>query len=663
MDEHTNSGNIPVAHQSKLKKRLKIFAIVFVLIILSAVGVGFAYGRSFEHTVFPGVHVDSYDIGGMDMGELQKFIGDMHTKLLGQGIPVTFDLATSSGTFLLSPQLISDDAVIEFIDIDPELSAQKLISFRKTGNIFFDSLQALLSHLTKPSVVLDDIVYQKEKIFDEIDYNMSAHITPPTNAGVDVRSVSPLKYSITSSSRGVSFEYEDIFDEITESWSRLEQPIIHIETREVDPTIVESDVERIIDSLPRAFSVGALSLLYTNSSTKRDYSWKITPAMISRWITVEKDDSGAPSFSLSSPSVRQYLEDVIAPVIEVSPQDAKFAVGENNKVSEFQGSHPGITLDIESTRGELMEVFASRFVSSTNTTSTQSLTLTTIAVEPKIKTGDVNDLGITEVLGVGKSVFKGSPGNRYKNIRHAAFDKLDGLIIKPGEEFSLLEALKPFTISGGYLPELAIKGDRLVPEIGGGLCQIGTTMFRAAMNAGLEITERRNHSLMISYYNDLTNGLPGTDATIYDPGTDFKFKNDTGHHILITSELVDSTGDLYFTLWGTSDGRKGYYIPPTLVRRIPVGPTRIVETTELPAGKKECQHAYPGAEAYFTYVREMPDGEKKEVVYSSYYRPLPEICLVGVEKPAEAITSEGEQTSNGDQLLQSGDEVAIPLES
>ena len=92
-----------------------------------------------------------------------------------------------------------------------------------------------------------------------------------------------------------------------------------------------------------------------------------------------------------------------------------------------------------------------------------------------------------------------------------------------------INRFEPFTIEAGYLPELVIKGDEIKPEIAGGLCQVGTTMFRAAMNSGLKITERQNHSLVVSYYNDLSNGNPGTDATIYDPHPDFRFLNDTGN--------------------------------------------------------------------------------------------------------------------------------------
>ena len=594
-------------------------------------GAALAYGNSFERRVFPGVHIGSYDIGGMDEDSLTKFLSDMHAKLLNHGVEVSYTTESDNGNFVLPLETISSEDVSEFITLDAAFVAQKMVLHHKTGNIFLDSVHALTSLISRPSVSLaSDIEYQKEKIFAELDQAMAPHITPQVNADVVVSSISPLKYVITTSSPGVVFQYDDILDQISRFWAALEEPSIHITATKTDPTITETDVESIVTLIPQIFAGGSLNIAYFNSSTKRDYAWKITPTMISRWIHVTRNKDNALEFVLSPSSTLAYLEHTVAPIINVEPQDAKFKVGTDNKVAEFQGSHPGVTVDLDKTYELLAATFAQRF--SSPTSSSETITLLTEEVQPKVKTQDVNDLGITEVLGVGTSVFKGSPGNRLKNIKLAAFKKLDGTLVKPGENFSLLNVLKPFTLEAGYLPELVIKGDKEETEIGGGLCQIGTTLFRAAMNSGLEITQRRNHSLMIPYYYDPRNHNPGTDATIYDPGTDFRFLNDTGHYILIMVDMNEKTGDLFFTLWGTSDGRKGYFLPPTVSERYPAGPTKNVETTDLPPGTKKCQPAFPGASASLTYVRELPDGTKKERIFSSYYRPLPETCLVGVEK-------------------------------
>jgi vancomycin resistance protein YoaR len=121
--------------------------------------------------------------------------------------------------------------------------------------------------------------------------------------------------------------------------------------------------------------------------------------------------------------------------------------------------------------------------------------------------------------------------------------------LKPGQEFSFNQTLGAVDASGGYLPELVIKSGKIIPEYGGGLCQVSTTVFRAAVAAGLAILERHPHSIPVRYYNP-----QGFDATVYPGVSDFRFKNDTSAYILLQSKIVGSK--LYFEIYGTSDGRK-----------------------------------------------------------------------------------------------------------
>ena len=108
----------------------------------------------------------------------------------------------------------------------------------------------------------------------------------------------------------------------------------------------------------------------------------------------------------------------------------------------------------------------------------------------------------------------------------------------------MLKVLIPFTEKAGWLPELVIKGNKTVPELGGGLCQIGTTLFRAILASGLPITERQSHSYRVRYYEPA-----GADATIYEPRPDFRFVNDTGNYLLINGYVEGD--EVTFEVWGT----------------------------------------------------------------------------------------------------------------
>ena len=175
---------------------------------------------------------------------------------------------------------------------------------------------------------------------------------------------------------------------------------------------------------------------------------------------------------------------------------------------------------------------------------------------PEIKLWQTNKLGIKKLIGQGYSNFTGSPNNRKHNIK-TAVEKLNGYILKPGEEFSFVNFLGPTEAEQGYLAELVIKRNKTIPEYGGGVCQVSTTFFRAAINSGLKITERQHHAFPIVYYNP-----QGFDATIYDPKPDLRFINNTPDHLLIQTHVENN--QVFVDFYGTDDKRtvtiKGPYI-------------------------------------------------------------------------------------------------------
>lgn len=139
-------------------------------------------------------------------------------------------------------------------------------------------------------------------------------------------------------------------------------------------------------------------------------------------------------------------------------------------------------------------------------------------------------------------------------------EQFQSLIIAPGEEFSFVEHLGEVDEVNGYLPELVIRNNKTEPEFGGGVCQVSSTVFRAAIYSGMKITERRNHSYPVQYY------LPyGMDATIYIPKPDFKFLNNTGNAVMMQS-VIEGT-KLTFRFFGTKDGRDVSIDGPYILER------------------------------------------------------------------------------------------------
>ena len=242
---------------------------------------------------------------------------------------------------------------------------------------------------------------------------------------------------------------------------------------------------------------------------------------------------------------------------DTDPQDAVFGGDENGKVFVAVPETFGQSLDTTKSFEVLTQALTK------NDQASLSLTLPVTSVAPRIRGDDAERLGIKELIGSGTSNFKGSPKNRVYNIKRS-LEQFQSLIIPAGEEFSFVEHLGEVDEANGYLPELVIRNNKTEPEFGGGVCQVSSTVFRAAIYSGMKITERRNHSYPVQYY------LPyGMDATIYIPKPDFKFLNNTGNAIMMQS-VIEGT-KLTFQFFGTRDGREVSVDGPYILERNPDG--------------------------------------------------------------------------------------------
>ncbi|TSC93105.1 MAG: hypothetical protein CEN89_268 [Candidatus Berkelbacteria bacterium Licking1014_7] len=320
---------------------------------------------------------------------------------------------------------------------------------------------------------------------------------------------------------------------------------------------------------------------------------------------------------LSQEKLSAYIK-TLALEIDREPINAKLAI-KDSKVSVFTPSQAGLKLDQKKALLQIQQAILSG--------DNQKILLPVAKKEPEVSDKTADKLGIKEKIGQATTSFKGSPSNRVHNIKNGT-EALTGILIKPGEVFSAVSWLGEVNANSGYLPELVIKENRTIPEYGGGLCQVSTTLFRAALNAGLPIKERQNHSYRVSYYEPPV----GLDATIYLPKPDLKIENDTQGYILIQSEIKGD--DLTFEFYGTSDGRtskiEGPYVsdytdPPEPIR---------IETDELKKGEeKQIEKAHKGASAVAYYRVFNQDGSLRgEQTFKSKYKSWAARFLVGTRE-------------------------------
>src|SRR3989339_2093920 len=614
-----------------LKHHIWIMIIGAVCLLAFFLGGLYALGWQYENSVLPGISVGSVPVGKMEKEFVRNFLEVMTDKLVNDGLQLNYQTVDGEKTLVIYPVRVVEGNPIELVHLDTETSADFLVHLGKTNYRLVNGWQVLRSYLCPQRIVLPGISVDVAQLSTTLVENLAQYETQPISASIRLKSKDLSAYEITPSRRGFVYNLSNLVKQITDSWSRLESTRLAVNLQETAPTVVESDVEMIVPRLSEEL-VSKIRLVYADPKNLSDRTWYLNEEKIRGWLEVQKTSEGKVVFGLNKDKVENYLKDVIATLVDIEPINAQFRM-EGERVVEFQGSRPGMKLSLGATYEAINKIMWDRTLH--DSSESKAVALVTEKTESSIKTGDVNSLGIKEVLGVGVSDYSNSPTNRIKNIANAV-NKLNGILIKPGEEFSTLKYTRPFTYEGGYLPELVIKGDEIKPEIGGGLCQIATTLFRMSMNAGLQVDQRSNHSLVVSYYNDPANGNPGTDATIYDPAPDFRFRNDTNDYILVETLMDKDSEELVFTLWGTSDGRKAWYDHPQIIRWLPYGERKVVETTDLAPGEEKCQNAFRGADARFTYTKVLANGEKKEIVYESHYRPLPQICLVGVEAKEDA---------------------------
>jgi vancomycin resistance protein YoaR len=162
------------------------------------------------------------------------------------------------------------------------------------------------------------------------------------------------------------------------------------------------------------------------------------------------------------------------------------------------------------------------------------------------------ELGITELVSERTTWFYGSSDARKHNIARSAAN-FYGIVIAPGEEFSFNRYLGTISETDGYEVGLIIFGGRTIEGVGGGICQVSTTMFQTAFYAGFPVTERWEHGYMVGYYGDGEG--QGMDATVYSPIVDLKFINNTPYHLLIENYYNEEFESLTFKFYSTSLGR------------------------------------------------------------------------------------------------------------
>ena len=238
------------------------------------------------------------------------------------------------------------------------------------------------------------------------------------------------------------------------------------------------------------------------------------------------------------------LKDEIAQDINIECIEPKVIINDD-KIS-YKDGEDGSKLDEEALYNDIKESINSRNLLKENIIINAKL----IKDSPKIS---MDDLKLINHKVSTYTTTYGSGNSRGGNVENAA-NKIDDLLLMPGEEFSYENAVGPVIASNGYKYAPVISNGKLVDGIGGGVCQVSSTLYNTQLNAGILPTERRNHSKAVGY-------VPrGLDATLASGSIDYKFKNTYEYPLVINTKAIN--GKLTIEIWSNEDALKGIDYKP-----------------------------------------------------------------------------------------------------
>lgn len=319
--------------------------------------------------------------------------------------------------------------------------------------------------------------------------------------------------------------------------------------------------------------------------------------------------------------------DNLSLAINIPVTDALFEF-RNGKVTAFRLSKDGRQIDLKETKKRFSDAVSGL---PTADVTTIIISLPVNPVKPSLTTDSINAFGIKELIGRGYSEFAHSIPGRVHNVALASA-KLHGLLIKPGDTFSFNDALGDVSAATGFQPAYVIKDGRTVLGDGGGVCQVSTTLFRAALNAGLPIVDRRAHAYRVGYYEQ-AGYKAGLDATVFAPSVDLKIKNDTAGYILIQTKTDTQNLTLTFELYGTSDGRKAEIYNHVVGGITPPPPDLYQDDPTIPVGVvKQVDFAAWGAKASFQYKVTRGSEVLQDTSFASNFRPWQAVYLRGTRQ-------------------------------
>ncbi len=545
--------------------------------------------------VYPQIYVEQIPVGGLSLKDAQTAIENATFADSYQAIKITVRSGEEVKDFMIP--LSEIDAVY-----DSKETAVAAYEYGKDQGLVHQinvGLSLLRERKTIPFVVSFNETLLKEKIAQIAEQVGEPHTIPKlTIVGNEV--------TVIDGTKGIEINQEELTAQIETAIKKHTFTPITVETVVVDPTL-DPISKKAFEEKGKALVGKTLTITFDTGKIKRsaqDLATIISP-------------EGVQQTALAT-----FTKD-IAELINRPVTNPVFTF-ENGKVKEFKAPEPGLEV-----KENEMKALIARSVETLIQSDTKELSIeaTVSKTNPTGNISDINSFGITEQIGVGNSTYRGSIPGRIHNVALAA-SKINGTLLAPNETFSFNKVVGDISQKTGFQQAYVISGGKTILGDGGGVCQVSTTLFRAAMNAGLPIVERRPHSYRVGYYEQ--DAGPGLDATVFSPTTDFKFTNDTGHYLLIQATVDSKKTSLTFKFYGTSDGRVAEVTKPVITDQIAPPEDLYVDDPTLKVGQtKQVEHKAWGGRSTFTYTVKRNGEIVTQKKFVSVYQPWQAVYMRG----------------------------------
>jgi vancomycin resistance protein YoaR len=579
-----------------MKRNFKdLFKLTIFLIFGIILTISFAYHLTYFKRIYPGVKIGGINLGNKTKEEAIKILAGKTKEKQKKEII----LLGKNQRWLILPEEIS-------LSYDLEKSVEKAYSLGRRKNFFLDlkeKIQAWKGEINLPleynlnSFLLEEKI---EKISQEI-------FIPASEPEIKI---SGKKIIINPGENGQKLNEELLKEIINKNLSFLGEKEIVLPLIYLKPKLSPEEIEQVKKRAEK-FLGKKIKIVFEDQIQILDEKEIINLLLVPEGFDEEKISSLAASF---------------ASTFNRPPQDAAFHFSEG-KVTVFRPEKEGIKIDEEKLKLDLISAFEK--IEKENSPQ-EEISISFEKIPPQIKNSDVNNLGIQTLLGQGISYFKGSIPSRIHNINLAS-SKINGLLVAPGEIFSFNKSLGEVSQMAGYKESYIIKEGKTVLGDGGGVCQVSTTLFRAALSAGLPIEERHPHAYRVSYYEQ--NSPPGFDATVWDPTADLKFKNDTPAYILIQITMDKKEQKLIADIYGTPDERVVEIGKPRIWDQVPPPPDLYLDDPTSPLGTiRQIDFKAWGAKVAFDWKVVRKEEILQKRTFYSNYRPWQAVYLKGTKQ-------------------------------